>query len=274
MIGALEYRLRVLEDGSLPASHGTLMHAVSFDILHRFSPALAAHVHDEMQEKPFTVSFLAKQDGAKKWPAPGEGRWHLKAGTVLAWRVTALTDEVWQAFQSLERGAELTAGGMKLALVETIADAERAPGTGEFEPQELIETCAAMPSPKELTFDFRSVTAFRTDRYDVPWPMPEYIFGSIAKRWQAFHMPLAFDDEDVRAQAQMLLPTWWNGRSVRKYFGPHRGVLGFTGQFSFGTERIPEEQRLLFLLLAQYAELSGVGRWTGYGMGQARCRWK
>ena len=274
MIGALEYRLRAEEAGSLPASHGTMMHAVCFDILHRFSPTLAARVHDGMKEKPMTSSFLSQMDGTKKRPAPDKGRWHLPAGTILAWRVTALTDDVWNAFASLPRGAEIQLGDWHLTLTETIIDAQKTPGTGEVDPQTLLETCASMPTPSELTLDFRSVTAFRTDQYDVPWPLPEYIFGSLAKRWQTFSMPLALDDEAVRTQARLLLPTSWHGRSTRKYFGSKRVVLGFTGQFSFSTERLPEEQRLLFLLLAQYAELSGTGRWTGYGMGQTRCRWK
>lgn len=273
MIGALEYRLRVEADSSLPASHGTLLHAACFDILRRFSPALAARVHDELQEKPLTSALLVQLDGRRRLAAPAQGRWQLSAGTLLAWRVTALTDEVWQAFTSLPPGVELRLGNCHLTLVAAISDAARVPGTGEVDPQALLEACAAMPVPRELTFDFRSVTAFRAEKYDFPWPLPEYIFGSLAQRWQAFAMPLALSVADVRTQARLLLPTRWQGQSARQYFGPRRGVLGFTGEFSFSTERLPEEQRLLFLLLAQYAELAGTGRWTGYGMGQTRCQW-
>ena len=273
MIGALSYRLRVQQAGRLPASHGILLHAVCFDILRRFSPSLARHVHDDLQEKPLTSAFLERLDGSRR-QAPRQGSWSLPAGAQLAWRVTALSDEVLQAFLALPSGAELQIGPLTVILEETIAAPERCADTCLVEPQDLLARCAAVVSPQELTLDFKSTTAFRIDQGDYTWPLPEYVFGSLARRWQRLQMPLELDEEAVRIKARLLLPATWQGRTEQRYFGPRRGALGFTGLFSYRTDQLPEHERLIFLLLAQYAELSGTGRWTGYGLGQTRSHWR
>ncbi len=61
---------------------------------------------------------------------------------------------------------------------------------------------------------------------------------------------------------------------MRVTIKPRQEKLAFTGSFSYDLRHLPEEMRRRFLLLARFAEFSGVGRMTSQGFGQVRAAWR
>ena len=267
MIGAVVYRLQAENSAWLPMVHGRFMHAAFFAALRDLSPELSGYVHDEMNSKPFTVSELELP--LQKLPREGRG-WRVKQGTEFFWRVTALQDTLLQALFALPAGYELLAGGLRLQLMEIIADPERHADSGIIDENDLIAGCLQAEDIREITFEFWSPVSFRFFDKDYPWPLPGYVFASIADKWSQNQMPVELNREEIREEAGSLFPMEWEGRSRRVFFAANRGVLGFEGRFTYDLQALPVERRQLYLMLAQYAVFSGVGRMTAQGMGQTR----
>ena len=266
MIGAIAYALRALNDDSLPQYHGQQLHGMCFRILEEFSAPLAVHVHDKMSVKPFTSSALE---------FPGHcvsknNRRYVSADDVLYWRVTALTDDVLRAFLTVEPGKVLSLGKLQLRVEKRIADSERREDVGLTEPEDMAAECFSLPPPSSLTMNFQSVTTFRSGVNDFPWPLPEFVFGSIADKWAAMNMPGSIDDSLVRKEAKAVFPQDWHGESRKVFLSPKRGAIGFTGRFTYRFDALSDAAKRMMLLLATYAEFSGVGRWTAHGLGQVR----
>ena len=105
---------------------------------------------------------------------------------------------------------------------------------------------------------------------DFPWPLPEYVFGSLADKWNAFDMPGDIQTSKIREGAVSILPLKWNGKSKLIRLSSKRCATGFIGQFTYSFAELDDDEKALMSLLAAYAELSGVGRWTAHGLGQVR----
>lgn len=264
MIGAVVYRLRALVGDSIPLIHGHLLHGVCFQILKEFSTNLADSVH-ALDFKPFTASMLS-------FPATsgaGNGRQNISEGEHLRWRVTALQDNILQAFLSVTAGKELHIGGLVLQVEEIVADPAKEARTGVMEDQELLSQCLQMHNTNSVLFHFLSPTSFRMGATDFPLPTPSLVFGSLADKWAAAHPGTMFP-EDIRRAAELVTLENWHGSSRRVFFHRQRGVNAFTGSFRFGLRGVDEDMRQSMLLLAAYADFSGVGRLTTQGLGQVR----
>lgn len=266
MIGAIVYELRAITSDSLPLYHGQQLHGLCFKILKDYSPALAAYVHDQMSIKPFTSAELAYQ--GKKGAA--DRRLHIGEGTLLRWRVTALCDEVLQAFLSLQPGYRFSLGNLQLEVQRICAAPELCAYSGIVEPTEMLAECFSCSPPVSITVDFQSVTTFRLGKNDFPWPLPEYVFGSLADKWETLKMPGDISRNLAAEAAAAVLPQEWQGKSCIINLAPRRSARGFVGRFTYGLANLSETDRGILALLAAYAEFAGVGRWTSHGLGQVR----
>jgi len=50
-------------------------------------------------------------------------------------------------------------------------------------------------------------------------------------------------------------------------------INAFTGKFTYNLEKLTPNEQRLFLLLAQFAVFSGVGRLTGQGLGRVQIQY-
>ena len=266
MIGAIIFELRALNSDSLPVSHGQLLHGLCFKILEDYSPVLADEIHNEKSIKPFTSAEFEfpNQPGTKG------NRFYIKEGTVLKWRVTALQDSVLQAFLNLRANHVFKIGKLQLVLERVIIDPEICAYSGLIDPEDMLAECFSYTPPSAISMDFCSVTSFRLGNNDFPWPLPEYVFGSLADKWIAFDMPGNIQPSKIREGAVSILPLKWNGKSRLIRLSPKRCATGFIGQFTYSFAELDDDEKALMSLLAAYAELSGVGRWTAHGLGQVR----
>ncbi|SEH22464.1 CRISPR system precrRNA processing endoribonuclease RAMP protein Cas6 [Selenomonas sp. KH1T6] len=266
MIGAIVYELRAVSSDSLPLYHGQQLHGLCFKILKDYSSALAAYVHDQMSIKPFTsaeLAFPGKRGAANN-------RLYVEEGQLLRWRVTALSDEVLQAFLSLQPGSRLSLGRLQLEVVRVCADPDLCAYSGVVEPTEMLAECFSCSLPASITMDFKSPATFKSGKNDFPWPLPEYVFGSLADKWEALKMPGDISRKLAAEAANAILPLAWQGKSCWINLAPKRSARGFVGRFTYGLNELPDTYKGIMAVLAAYAEFAGVGRWTSHGLGQVR----
>jgi len=268
MIGAIVFELRALNSSSLLLNHGQQLHGLCFKILEDFSPALSTHIHNHMSIKPFT---LAELESPQQIPSRNN-RLYITKGTVLHWRVTALQDEVLQAFLSLQPGHIFALGNLHLQIERVLINPEICAYTGLVDPTDMLADFFSCTLPFDLNIDFHSVTTFRSGTQDYPWPLPEFVFGSLADKWTAMSMPGNISAKQVRDTAADILPLRWQGKSCRITLSSNRSATGFVGQFTYSLAHLSSTDQQLIALLAAYAEFSGVGRWTAHGLGQVRIK--
>ncbi len=260
MIGAVHYKLRAINSARLPLINGRLMHAAFFKILHNIAPDIENFVHEKMNIKPFTVSFL---DPLSKLPI-FEDSWNVRRGDKFFWRVTGLNDEILNAALNVPEGYELQAGSLNLT-VESVE--------GKFiSVEDFILNVKEIPPVAEIEFEFLTPVSFRIDDYDAPLPRAELIFPSIADKWTQAEMPAAVDKKFIRELALKIRLTEWQGQCKKFYFGRDRGTLAFWGRFRYNLQQLDDDLKKVFMLLAKFAEYSGTGRLSGQGFGQTRVK--
>lgn len=256
MIGAVIYELSSNNSARLPFVNGRLMHAAFFKILNEFSPSLEKFIHNEMNIKPFTVSFL---NPTEKISSVGE-RWDIRRREKLVWRVTGLNEEILRAASSVPRDYKIQAGALTLSVEKILFDI--------ISVDDFISSVKNSPSSKGIRFDFVSPVSFRIDDFDAPYPRAELIFGSLADKWTQAAMPATVDKKIIRELATQIRLTEWSGQSKKFYLAHDRGTLAFRGRFFYNIEKLDLDIRKVFILLAKFSEFSGVGRLTGQGFGQ------
>ena len=261
MIGAAVFELRAHNAGRLPFINGRFMHAVFFKILNEFSQGLGNFVHNEMNIKPFTVSFLEPVD---EIPLT-ENHWHIRRGEKFLWRVTGLNAEILQAIVSVPIGYKVQAGTLTLRVEKLIDETT-------FTVEEFLSRIKNSPPIRELCFEFVSPTTFRIDDFDAPYPRADLIFGSLADKWTQAAMPANADKKIIREFATQLRLTEWHGQSKKFYFTHERGTAAFWGKFFYSVEDLSADIKKVFMLLAKFGEFAGVGRLTGQGFGQTRIK--
>ena len=258
MIGAVSYELQAENSARLSFINGRLMHAAFFKILHEVSPALESFVHEKLNIKPFTVSFL---DPLKKIPIV-ENRWQVRSGDKFFWRVTALNEEILNAALAVPFGFAIQAG--ELILSVTDIDSEI------LAEEDFISSVKKLSPANEITFEFLTPVTFRIDNFDAPYPRADLIFASLADKWTQVQMPAAVDKKFIKELAAQIRLTEWQGRSKKFYLAQDRGTLGFWGNFKFSLKELEFDAQKVFMLLAKFGEYAGVGRLCAQGFGQTR----
>lgn len=262
MIGAVSYKLRAENSAGLPLINGRLMHAVFFKILHEVSPELENFVHEKLNIKPFTVSFL---DPLKKIPV-FENRWQVRRGDNFFWRVTALNAEILNAVLAVHFGYTIQVGELILTVEDIDSDV--------LSEEDFILNMKGFPTANEIDFEFLTPVSFRIDTFDAPYPRADLIFSSLADKWTQVQMPAEVDKKLIKELAAQIRLTEWQGRSKKFYLSHDRGTLGFWGNFCYSLKELNPDLRKAFMLLAKFGEFSGVGRLGGQGFGQTRVNFR
>ncbi|SHF14840.1 CRISPR-associated endoribonuclease Cas6 [Schwartzia succinivorans] len=268
MIGAVVYLLRAENAAGLIAFHGRLMHGAAFSLLEQCSEELSAAVHDTMTSKPFTVSLLKRVTERKE-----KGRnFTVKKGELFWWRVTATHEALLRAFLEVPKGTKIAVGHARMIVEDVIADGSKESGVASE--ADMIAWALSQNRVDSVTFRFISPVSFRNFDRDYPFPLAEFVFASLADKWNQAGMPAAIDRASVKDAAKAVRLLDWKGESRKVYFSPDRGMLAFQGIFTYELNVLPVEMQQIFLLLAQFAEFSGVGRLTGQGFGATRVEFK
>lgn len=267
MIGAVVYRLRAENKASLIELHGRLLHGAFFKMVSEVNPEIAQTIHDTTGTKAFSSGLLEPEKNIHEG-----SNVEIMPGQVYKWRVCALNDVVLQILLSIPEGAEMDVGRARLKFVEAIADGRM--DTGVIDEQMLIGGALAITNVRSLTFQFITPATFRRDNMDYPFPLPELVFGSLAKRWTENEMPIKLEHGEIRDIAWHIKPFKWQGNSIFGYTSKGRGITGFKGTFTYSLDDLNEDWRQIFLMLGQYAAFAGVGRLTSQGFGRVKFSWR
>ena len=261
MIGSVIFKLTAENFGTLNFINGRFMHAAFFQILNATSPELGSFIHDKMNIKPFTVSFL---NPVKELPSDEE-QWQVRRGDRFFWRVTGLNEEILQSILAVKVGYQVQVGNLFLTVKKISAEKI-------ISVQDLIAEVQNSTTCKNIEFKFLTPVSFRTDNFDAPYPRADLVFPSLADKWTQAQMPIQADKKTLRDLSQDVRLVEWQGRCKKFYFAHDRGTLAFWGKFLYSLDNLPEDVRKLFQLLASFGEFSGVGRLTGQGFGQTQIK--
>ena len=267
MLGAVTYELTAVKDERMEGFAGRLLHAAFFRHLAACSPRLSHQMHDEENIKPFTVSPLIQPQGVHEMVIE-KAPFSVTAGERFFWRVSALQSAVLEAALLLKEKEMLQVGRVPFVVTAVYADGTHESGC--IEEEALISSVLEAPPVREISFHFRSPAAFRRGTSDYTLPIPELVFSSLADKWSQAGMPGSIEKSSIRELTLSVFPSDWRGKTKRVYFGRHHGATGCMGDFTYQLKDVTEQNRNTLLLLAQYANFSGVGRLTAQGFGQTR----
>lgn len=269
MLAALVYKLEAVDGGTMPASHGRFAHAAALQLIGRDQQDLAQEQHNNGTGNEFTASLL---DFGKLVPV--NNAYTVQQGDICLWRLTAMRADLAQALLQVPVGLEIRIGSMSFTIRWIICNPQEMKGTGAITKDDFVASIYSLPSMQTLELSFVTPTVFRVNDRDYPFPLPELIFTSLAKRVeQCLGMTLPVDA--IREQAQgLLLPIKWHGETKRLFLGRRGGVTGFTGSITYDLRYLDPEMQKLLLLLAEAGCFTGLGRLTGQGLGQLRVRYR
>lgn len=259
----LRFTLRPLQDSTLPAQYTTGLHGWFFHQVQAIDPQLSQLLHDETDEKAFTLSGLDGQFQAVNQHL------NLKAKSVYHWTLTAFSKPMvqWLAKWLTQLPEVIEIYHVPLQ-VETVAIA--------LPPTTYAKILPADASlPKSLKLSFLSPTSFRQRGNHFPLPVPRNLFQSYLRRWNDFSgQPIEIDpfldwlDTAIVIQG---VNVWTQKIAIKK-----GAVTGFKGAIDFGvTPRAqvsPEFFKMLHRLV-QFAPYCGTGHKTTFGLGQTVLGW-
>ncbi len=303
---ALLLKLRPLERGTLMPFSGELVHGALLDWIRTAAPDVATMLHDGNKRRLFTCSSLQFPFPVGRMQQAERENVHLpldpeKTYTI---RITLLLGELYplfyhslMLFNSAEAGAKklpfMRIGKQTFLLEEVISDPDdTSDWTGFTSFARLAEKAQklALGKTETLKMEFASLTAFSRGNarnrvygnYVARFPQPDYIFPSLARRWQEVapaeleHLiQLEAIEQYLQNDGMIIIDYDLKTHSVQ--FTTHRQP-GFTGLCKYQL-RSPDEEvtsdapltvRQQILLLAQLAFYCGVGYKPAMGMGQVR----
>lgn len=128
---------------------------------------------------------------------------------------------------------------------------------------------------------FVSPTSFHSDGVDMPLPLPAMVFRSCWRKWNAYSgYPIRNEWLDVVDHCIQISRIEDLNTQRWKFADGERGaVTGFVGKVRFSLSEgackkvgiDPRDAREVLDTLSTFAFYSGIGRKTGWGLGQTRC---
>lgn len=263
---SLVVTVRPTEPTPAPAHLGRAVHALLLRWLDAYDAVLAKRWHDDNGLKPFTCSALVggKQlDSNTRLLLPEHEYW---------FRLTALDTEIAAALRARAAHPPKTVDldGLLLPVVGLTADSEAHPwaGAGQFEALAAPYLLAKAVPPRRLKLRFVTPVSFRQREQNIPLPLPELVFGSLAERWNAFS-PVAVGPE-VRAFCNSSVAL--NSFRLRSRALPVKNgglQIGAVGEAGYTATHYDRYWMSVLALLADFAFYAGVGRLVTMGFGQA-----
>lgn len=249
---SLVVELAAADRGNIPPTLSRALHALVMNWLNLGNPQIADSIHAS-QESPLSLSGLLGNRRPRG----------TQAGDNFYFRVCLLDGSLMEPLLvGMEKwGTQpLILGQFAFALrsIYTLPGTHRLAGSADYR---LLANTPQTTTDIEL--NFLSPTSFKQSRGIQPFPLPELVFGSLLRRWNAF------------APEELNFPAVeWEG--LVSAYELKTYALKMEGGSEIGTQgwvryRFPNlEQAKLATVLAHFAFFSGVGRKTSMGMGQTQ----
>ncbi len=247
--------LRAATSGPVARSFHCLMHPVFLDRISQTDAAMGKTLHDSSAVPPFSLSpVLGIRD-------------HVRENRSCRVRFGILSDDLADIFvQSMEKGLWQEPIRLENHVFEVehivLGEDSRESWSGQSTFQEIMIRAGL---DRRVSVNFVSPVSFKRGDVHYPLPDPVLIFGSLARRWNAFapfHIPedmdfsnIGFSHINIRTEPY----------SLRK----GGTVNGFTGNAVF-VFKTGEETVFCCRALLEFAFYSGIGVKTTQGMGMCR----
>ncbi|MBE9225406.1 CRISPR system precrRNA processing endoribonuclease RAMP protein Cas6 [Phormidium sp. LEGE 05292] len=252
---SLVVELAAAERGNIPATLSRAIHGLVMNWLKLGDPQLSEAIHAS-HESPLSLSGLLGNRRPKG----------TQAGDNFCFRVGLLNGSL---MEPLLMGVEkwgtqpLVLGRFPFALrsIYTLPGTHRFAGSADY--TLLANTPQTTQTTAEIELNFVSPTSFKQSRGIQPFPLPELVFGSLLRRWNAFALEeLNFPSVEWEGLVSAYeLKTY----ALKMEGGSEIGAQGWVRYY------FPDaEQAKLATVLAHFAFFSGVGRKTSMGMGQTQ----
>jgi CRISPR-associated endoribonuclease Cas6 len=249
---SLVVELAAADRGNIPPTLSRALHGLVMNWLNLGNPQIADSIHAS-QESPLSLSGLLGNRRPRG----------TQAGDNFYFRICLLDGSLMEPLLvGIEKwGTQpLILGQFAFALrsIYTLPGTHRLAGSADYR---LLANTPQTTTDIEL--NFLSPTSFKQSRGIQPFPLPELVFGSLLRRWNAFA------PEELNFSA-----VEWEGLVSAYELKTH--ALKMEGGSEIGTQgwvryRFPNaEQAKLATVLAHFAFFSGVGRKTSMGMGQTQ----
>lgn len=246
-------------------SDGRALHAVLLGLVRQKNPDLAAALHSNAQQRPFTV-------GMSWWSSPravADERWvrfasvdpelsrildELRPDDLLRIRIHDHEDQVVRLFRCQKEHPWAAQGTFVELYNNGLAMAREAVGD------------------QEIVLEFASPTAFqlRDSGLNMPLPWPRLVFQSLAEKWNSLS-PVALWIDWPQFDRTVTISRHSVQTSLVD-FGRYRQT-GFAGSCCFMISgEAGRDLRAALHTLADFALYAGVGKKTTMGMGSVRRR--
>ncbi len=228
----------IFADKPLPPTLGRSIHALCFRWLEKANPALAERLH-QAENMPLTLA--AKQGTSRRQTFLRIG---LLQGELLAPLLWGMSGDI---------GGDISLADIPCRLGKWL----------EIRQTNTLTALSQIAPQPEITLEFLSPTSFKQNGAIQPFPLPELVFSSLQRRWNAI------------APEELKFPAIaWQGvtaacdiktSALKMKGGVEIGVTGWA-RYQF-----PDSQQAkIATVLAHFATFAGIGRKTAMGMGQAR----
>ena len=255
----------------LPGWWGKGVHGLMMRVIQEGDPALSAAIHESNEATPFTTSSLIGRFPNRALDMSGEYKLRL---TGLRGDISKLLLDAAQSGGSLAPGSSITLDQFPFI----IKAAHWQPDSHELASSESYQAMAAGPllaaqqPERTIRMRFFSPTNFSSKQrlsqngQNIPFPLPDFVFGSLLQRWNAFSS-VAFPAELRRYASECLHISRFeiSSRSVLVGGGVQ---VGMTGQVTFRAHHYDRYWMSIVHVLAAFAFYAGVGAKTGMGLGQ------
>jgi CRISPR-associated endoribonuclease Cas6 len=230
--------ISLLTSEPLPPSIGRAIHALCFHWLAIANPALAEQLHNS-DFFPFTLVVK-----------PGSSANQLTLRISILQR-DLLAPLLWG--MSHDIGSEITLTNIPCRLGKWV----------NIKHSTSFAALAQVPSQNTIELEFLSPTSFKQSQIIQPFPLPELVFSSLWRKWNAF------------APKELQLPeVEWQGFTaayeLQTVALKMKGVAEIGAKGWVRYQFINSTQAQIATTLAHFAFFAGVGRKTSMGMGQTK----
>ena len=230
--------ISLLASAPLPPTLGRAIHAQCLHWLSRADPDLAESLHNA---ELFPITLVMK-------PGSSRTQMFLRIGLLQRYLLAPL---LWGMSQDM--GADVAWTGIVCRLGKWI----------EIKQSTTFEVLTQVPTQRMIELEFLSPTSFKQCQKVQPFPLPDLVFSSLLRRWNA----LAPDGLQFPVVEWQGLTSAYELKTValKMKAGAEIGAKGWI-QYEFSDP----EQAKIATILAHFAGFAGVGRKTAMGMGQTR----
>lgn len=246
MIQTLEIKLVVPDGVRLPQSACSLLHGV---LMAQIDETYAEMMHQNSL-RPYS-QFLHFD----------------KNRNALYWRITSLNEQaknkILDAAFSLPQKVFLKQKNVEIELVGK----EFLPATNY---SSLAEKYFAHPlAGRYVSFDFLTSCSFKSEGQYVIFPQPQFVLGSLIKRWNAFADKEKLDAQGLAQDlAQEVYVADYKLR-LQPFSVDGARIPAFRGNYTLGMKNNLMSNRII-AMLSDYANYCGIGIKTALGMGAVR----